>query len=61
MTDALGRTLEHRVIILEKQVENLEETNIMLEAMKDWLVADFPRRARSATVRAHKAFGLSPC
>jgi hypothetical protein len=38
MTDALGRTLEHRIIILEQRLDNVEkDQNYIFEAMVEWL------------------------
>jgi len=38
MTDALGRTLEHRVVILEKRLDNIEDVRkSFLLALVKWL------------------------
>jgi hypothetical protein len=38
MDDPLGRTLEHRIIILERRLDNVDETQkIIYDARLEWL------------------------
>ncbi len=55
MTDKLGRTLEHRVIILEQQIEIMEEEQAFLfMTLIKWLDAPAEDRNFLRTVLSEK-------